>query len=328
MPKASKLENKPLTDPTVSVIIPTFQHARLGHVEQCITSLEEQTYDPDEIIIIADNTNSDPSSRTLFDYLNDSYGNNSLITVVPDNEKRSVTDARNEAVKHADGDVYAFIDDDAIAAPDWLENLAEGYKQGYPAVGGRAAPIWEASEQQPWTLPQEMWWLVGVTHRGFVDLDQENEEQEVRNTYACNFSVRAEVFDTLGGFQQDLGKDYGHNYQAEEAELGHRMRKALDKGTLYIPEALVHHKVFPIQQTLGYLLDRAFWQGFAKAQLFPDTWEEENEEFQLLFRDALPTYTKSDPLAALAILVLFFATGFGYAAGFTRRILAALGIRK
>ncbi|MFB6350915.1 MAG: protein kinase, partial [Bradymonadaceae bacterium] len=51
---------------------------------------------------------------------------------------------------------------------DWVEKLLEGYERGTAddpvlAVGGRMVPAWVAGK--PSFLPEEFYWLVGVTHR-------------------------------------------------------------------------------------------------------------------------------------------------------------------
>ena len=74
----------------VSVIIPTIGR---GTLARCRAALAEQTRPPDEII------------------------------TVMDHDRRGAAWARNDGLRQATGDLIAFIDDDAIAPPDWLERL-------------------------------------------------------------------------------------------------------------------------------------------------------------------------------------------------------------
>jgi glucosyl-dolichyl phosphate glucuronosyltransferase len=60
--------------------------------------------------------------------------------------------ARNLACRASEGQILAFIDDDAIARPDWLETVIDVFEKFGPiaaAVGGRVDPVW--------TLPRPEW---------------------------------------------------------------------------------------------------------------------------------------------------------------------------
>jgi GT2 family glycosyltransferase len=87
----------------VSVIIPTIGRHTLTH---CRTALAEQTRPADEIITVVDH------------------------------DRRGAAWARNEGLRRAKGDLIAFIDDDAIAPPDWLERLIRAIDEYGAAVAG------------------------------------------------------------------------------------------------------------------------------------------------------------------------------------------------
>jgi GT2 family glycosyltransferase len=159
----------------------------------------------------------------------------------------------------ASGDVVAFIDDDAIADEVWVEHLARAYEERDAiAAGGKMTPKWVAGK--PSFLPEEFYWLVGVTHRGFAD-----GSGEVRNTFGSNISFQMDVFEELGGFDLDIGGRKGDkNLQGGETELCARMRQEYGHGVWYDPEAEVAHKIFDYRTKPWWLIDRAFWQGYSK----------------------------------------------------------------
>jgi GT2 family glycosyltransferase len=191
--------------------------------------------------------------------------------VVHENERNvGLLGARNNGARLASGKVVAFLDDDAIADRRWLERLVRAYDQhGRISVGGRMVPAWVADK--PSFLPAEFYWLVGVTHRGFGPSGTWNgwkAEGEVRNTMGSNISFRADVFDSLNGFETDIGGRRGDNHlQGGETELCARMQAKYDEGVWYVPDAEVAHKVFGYRTDLGWLLKRAFWQGYSKRGL-------------------------------------------------------------
>jgi GT2 family glycosyltransferase len=58
-----------------------------------------------------------------------------IITVV-DHDRRGAAWTRNEGFRQAKGDLIAFIDDDAIAPPDWLERLVRAIDKYRAAAAG------------------------------------------------------------------------------------------------------------------------------------------------------------------------------------------------
>jgi len=124
----------------------------------------------------------------------------------------------------------AFIDDDAVADERWIERLIRAHKDEEAiAAGGRMTPLWVAGK--PSFLPEEFYWLVGVTHRGFAE-----GPGEVRNTFGSNISFRADVFEALDGFDTDIGGRKGdRNLQGGETELCARLHAQYGRGVWYEP---------------------------------------------------------------------------------------------
>jgi GT2 family glycosyltransferase len=218
----------------------------------------------------------------------------------------------------ASGDVVAFIDDDAVADEVWAERLVRAYEEEDAiAAGGKMTPDWIAGK--PSFLPEEFYWLVGVTHRGFAD-----GPGEVRNTFGSNISFRADVFAELGGFNVEIGGRKGDkNLQGGETELCARMREEYGQGVWYDPEAEVIHKVFEYRTKFRWLVDRAFWQGYSKRAMesfVNDERGEESEFIGYLLLTATPHYIRnmisspsSSVLKRFAVLyVLTALVGLGY----------------
>ncbi len=134
-------------------------------------------------------------------------------------------------------------------------------KQMLLRVGGKILPIWLTAE--PDHLPEEMYWLVGLTHESvFAD-----EIHELRNTYGPNMSFRRIVFETVGLFNENLSfADKGTTYiQGEEPEFGLKMINTFGKGIVYNPQAIIYHKVPGYKLGYGALFRRSFYQGYTKA---------------------------------------------------------------
>ena len=104
-------EEKPL----ISVIVPVYNGQ--DYLEDCITSIEHQTYDNLEIIIINDgSTDSCPSILAEFSA---QYPN---LTVIH-KENGGVTTARNTGLDAAQGEYIWFVDADDFLKPNILGAL-------------------------------------------------------------------------------------------------------------------------------------------------------------------------------------------------------------
>ncbi len=147
------------------------------------------------------------------------------------------SEARNSGVMEATGKFVAFLDDDAMAAPDWLEQLYSGYEHANVlGVGGEIEPVWPAA--RPRWFPDEFNWVVGATYRGFP-----NSTSSVRNLWTVNMSVRREIFDEIHGFRSGFGK-VGSNSSPEDTDFCIRALQHRPQAIwLFIPEAKVRHKV-------------------------------------------------------------------------------------
>jgi len=303
----------------VSVVLCEHDPERYPDCREAADSVIDQTHDDVELVLVSD---GDPEVCAAF---REDYGEGVAtahdVRVVCLEENVGLLEARNAGAEAATGDVVAFIDDDAIASEDWIERLVDVYEErDVPAVGGKMTPLWVAGE--PAYLPEEFYWLVGVTHRGFAD-----GPGEVRNTFGSNISFRREVFVDLGGFESDIGgRTGGGNLQGGETELCARMAEESGHGVYYTPDAEVGHKVFEYRTKLGWLLDRAFWQGYSKRGMevfVPESTGEESDFLGNLFTEFVPSRIRAivagpslEKLLQFVMLFVFTATvGMGYLYG-------------
>lgn len=302
----------------VSVVVCTYAPDLYDDLCEAVESLLAQTYEPVEVVVVVDG-NDDLCGR-----LEQEWGDHNDVIVGCNDDNRGLSASRNHGIELAEGDVIAFMDDDAVADERWVEELVSVYRErDVEAVGGRMTPRWVAGK--PGFLPAEFYWLIGVTHRGFPD------EGEVRNTFGSNISFRAEVFDAIGGFDEELGRKGDKHVQGEETELAARLREEYGGTVYYNPEAEVAHKVFAYRTQLAWLVKRAFWQGYSKrvmAGLVEDSGTETAFLRRLLVEfvpDRLTGLVRSPSTENLAQLLTLFvltgAVGAGYGYGLARERL-------
>jgi glycosyltransferase involved in cell wall biosynthesis len=296
----------------VSVVVCTYAEAMYDEFTECVESVLAQTYDDVEVVIVVDGT------QFVYVRAREEFENRENIVVHCNDENRGVSASRTRGAELASGDVVAFIDDDAVADPRWVEELVETYEQRDAlAVGGRMIGRWLAD--RPWYLPEEFDWLVGVTYPGFAEAGE-----EVRNTFESNISFRREIFLELGGYDPSFGPDAESYSHSEGAEIGARLQAAYGRGVVYNPDAIVEHKVFESRIEPGHLLTRAFQQGVSKRRMERQAPEEaaseESAYLRRVFIDGVPKRMKESvrsrtlaPLGEAAALVVFtFVVGVGY----------------
>lgn len=305
----------------VSVVICTYSSRRWDALTEAVESVREQDYDGEiQVVVVVD------GNEELCDAVHEAYDAESDVVIHCNDENVGASTSRNNGFEHvdADADVVAFMDDDAVATPDWLAELSEVYATTDAiAVGGRMVGEWVT--EAPAYLPEEFYWLVGITPDGFAE-----PGAEVRNTFASNISFRREVFEELGGFADQIGRKDDANLQAEEPELGSRLRAEYGQGVVYHPEAVVAHKIFDYRTDPRWVIDRAFWQGYSKRAITTLTAETssgaESAYLRRLVTKSVPRRLKglvTGPSVAgvkqlVTLLVLIGVVGLGYLYGFVK----------
>lgn len=302
----------------VSVVICTYTEDMYEHFREAVESVLDQTYDDVELVLVSD------GNEAVYQRTKEEYGDREDTIVTRTDENVGISAARNHGIELATGDVVAQIDDDAIADPEWIEELVKIYEgTDALAVGGKMTPKWV--DGKPEFLPEEFYWLIGVTHEGFA-----RPGEEVRNTFGSNISFRREVIEELGGFDPNVGRKGEAEIQAHESELGTRLRREFDRGVVYNPDARVAHKVFDYRTDPVWLVKRAFWQGYSKRgleKLLPDAGTAEESDFlKFLVLESLPGRTKGlvtgpslTRLSQLVWLVLLtWLVGMGYLYGIVK----------
>ncbi len=302
----------------VSVVVCTYTMDRYDVFSEAVESVLAQTYDPLEIVLVIDG-NPEVYERTV-----DEFGGYKNVIIHDNEENRGISFSRTKGAELASGEIVTFIDDDGVAEPDWIEHHVAAYQEtDAVAVGGYVAPDWVG--EKPDFFPEEFYWLVGCTERGFAE-----DGEEIRNGYGSNVSYKREVFLEVGGYDVNTGRKGDRHIQAHEAPVGIRIRETYGQGVLYVEDAVVHHKLFEYRGEFRWLVFRSFWQGFSKRVmelLYPGAQGNESAFLKDLFVRALPSRVKrtvderstGPTKEAVAIFVFTAAVGLGYLYGLTKR---------
>jgi glucosyl-dolichyl phosphate glucuronosyltransferase len=237
---------------SVSVVICAHLEERLADTLAAVDSVRDQSLAPDEIIVVVDHNPA--LHRQLASALPD-------LIVVENQEARGLSGGKNTGIAMANGDIVAFLDDDAVADTGWLKFFMDSYSDpAVVGVGGLTLPSW-ATRRPSW-FPTEFDWVVGCTYAGMP-----TSRAPVRNVFGGNSSFRREVFGAIGGFRSGIGRSAGKRpLGCEETELCIRLRQQLPGSVLLFDNrAVIWHKVPAARSRFSYFLSRCYAEGLSKA---------------------------------------------------------------
>jgi glucosyl-dolichyl phosphate glucuronosyltransferase len=232
-------------------VICAYTEDRWRDLVEAVDSARRQTVPPLEVVIAVDHNPAlvDRVRRELDD-----------VVAVESTGQRGLSGARNAGVAVARADVVAFLDDDAVAACDWLERLADVYDDtAVVGAGGTVEPDWPHG--RPRWFPPEFDWVVGCSYRGLP-----TERAPVRNPIGANMSFRRAALELAGAFRPEIGRVGGHPAGCEETELSIRACQRLEGARIvFEPLAVVRHRIDPARTSPRYFAARCFSEGRSKA---------------------------------------------------------------
>ena len=222
-----------------------------------------------------------------------------------------------------------YLDDDAVAAPDWLANLLNLYaNEQVVAVGGALVPEWQGG--RPGWFPEEFDWVVGCTYRGLPE-----HIAPVRNIIGANMSFRRSALQAVGGFRLDLGRVMALPAACAETELCIRLRqRAAGNGVMYDPRAVVHHQVPQDRATWKYFVRRCYSEGIGKAAMGRTVGSKDGLSSELHYTTRtlplgiLRNLCQLRPGKAVAILAGLSCAAAGYLVGTVRYTINSSRLRR
>jgi len=221
----------------ISVVVATRNRQAL--LAETLDALAAQQWPGDRgEIIVADNGSTDATRATI--RLAAARGQGLPVHYLYVGEPGKSA-AINMALQHAQGDLIAFTDDDAVPEPAWLAQLAAAFEDpSVDFVAGRILPRWEAPPPA-WMSPS-LYGVLAIGDGGELPLRIEAGGRAHPMTVGANMAVRMSVIRRLGGLRRDLGKLDGTLRTGEDHEFFLRMIHGGCLG-VYVPSAIVRHFV-------------------------------------------------------------------------------------
>lgn len=242
--------------PRLSVVVTSYSTERLKDIYDVLDSLKVQTLCDMETVFVAE------KSQDLYQQVK-AYAESKAMPMraIFHEGPLGMSGARNLGIREATGSIIAFIDDDALAFPEWASCIVKTFAdESIIAVTGAAMPLWVDGEIA-W-LPKELYWIIACTD--WVQLDG---LRDIRNVWGTNMAFRREAFELAGAFSTDIGGMHGKRLHGEEVELSLRIRSKTGKRVVYNPEVKVMHKVYSRRLSLRWISKTSYWIGYTRRVL-------------------------------------------------------------
>lgn len=226
----------------LSVLICTL--GRPAELRRCLAALTPQIDESVEVIVVDNSTDANAKS-VVEEFPSVNYGNE---------PRRGSSFARNAARRLASAPWLAYLDDDAVPRPDWLERVRLFMGSGRAdAVGGRVVTV----------LPTGTSHRIRSLYRGMDDsLDPGPERRLYRDDESPgggNCALRASLFDDVGGFDERISLYF------DDVDFFARVRSA-GHDIAYDPTIVIDHLPPTVRLTLRGLLKRGYQYGRGPAQ--------------------------------------------------------------
>jgi len=218
------------TESLISVIVVNWNGLHL--LDACFESLARQTW-PNKEFIFVDNGSTDGSRELLISWAERLP--NARTILLPINT--GFCKGNNIGFQEARGEWIALLNSDAVAEPNWLEELVR-YADASKRVGMIASKI--LFHDPPNVIDKAghlIYWDGQNRGRGTMETDvgQYDKPEEILWPDACAALYHRKVFEETGGFDEAFFA-FG-----DDADLGMRAR-LLGWSAWYVPSALVHHR--------------------------------------------------------------------------------------
>ncbi len=216
--------------PLVSIIVVNWNG--IEYIDECLASLEKQTWGNKEFILV-DNGSHDGSTELMQKWA-ERIPNAQVIVL---DKNSGFCEANNLAFARSRGEWIALLNNDAVAEPNWIEELVQ---RGDPGrrIGMLGSKILFAEPEGVIDKAGHLIYWDGQNRgRGTMekDIGQYDKEEEILWPDACAALYHRRIFEETGGFDETFFA-FG-----DDADLGMRAR-LLGWEAWYVPKAVVYHR--------------------------------------------------------------------------------------
>ena len=228
-----------------SIIICSYNRAT--YIVNAIDSLVQQSYSPSKFeVIVVDNNSTDNTTDVVNTYIANNHTHHLIYLNEP---KQGASHARNTGAAIAKGQLLSFMDDDAVAAPNFLQEI-ENFHMQNPTVSGFGGII------TPLYIPNKPTWMSHHVSSLVGNFNYGNTIKEFspnRYPLESNMVVTAIAFNQISGFNTTILGVVGTLRIGGEGKDFFMRLKAQGHKVYYVPNIAVQHVVEVIKLTPEYM---------------------------------------------------------------------------
>lgn len=265
------------TSPLISVIIPV-RELSYYLIFESLPAFVHQTYKKFEVIVLP-NIHSQYDLTLLRQY--------KWLKIIPTGKITKPAEKRNIGVQKAEGEIVAFIDDDAYPHHLWLEQANKSFRRNVAAVCGpgilpQSSSYWEKVFDEV----LKTW----IGSGGYSYRFKKEVARSVDDYPSMNFFIKKTIFEQLGGFKENY-------WPGEDSKLCEEIVYHTHMEILYRPHITAYHHR---RNSLGLYLRQHANYGFHRGAFFAHG-DKNSRRISYL----VPTFFVAYLVATCLYLVLF-----------------------
>jgi glycosyltransferase involved in cell wall biosynthesis len=193
--------------PLVSVVVTTYN--RPGKCKRALQSVERQTYDRIEIVVVEDGTDTD-----VKEWLSESLPSASYIR---HDENKGLATARNTGLDKAKSKFVAYLDDDDEWKPQRIDKQIDAFYSIAESDRDEVGVVYCGRERR---TPNGD--IIDIEHPENEGVLSESIKAQGASTLPSTFLFNREALDSVGGFDDSLPSSIDHDIWMSLAVAGYR----------------------------------------------------------------------------------------------------------
>lgn len=269
--------------PQFSAVICTYN--RYDVLPRAIESLQKQTLPSSEFDIwVIDNSPATPERQAS----SDRWGKTAGLTYATV-DRAGLSNARNLAAQHAQGEFIVYLDDDAVASPAMLFEYKKAFEQlgsSCAVIGGKVVP--DYAIPKPAWLDDRLLTYLSLCDFGDTTKLLTGSDEPV----GANIAFRKSALLQSGGFNPALGRTGLEVHSLLSGEESDCLRRIKSLGAVvgYAPLAQATHSIPASRLTHAWFRKRSAWQATSDQMLYTL-----NDNAVGVFKNAIAHYIKQVP---------------------------------
>ena len=175
--------------------------------------------------------------------------------------EQGLTPARLRGVKSTMRDWIAFVDDDCLLAPDWIQRAAD-FAAAHPDCGGFGGRVVLDWEEPPRAFVTRYGWA-------FAEQDHGPEARRVRSLAGAGFVFRRAALEDSGWLERHFLADRVGERLVSGGDVEMALRVASRHALWYTPTLRLRHRIPARRATLRYLV--GVTRGLGSSKLLGDS---------------------------------------------------------